>query len=76
VTPEYNSIAAYPQAKTQAGIGIGGNSGIIFRVGKYTAKASSTPKTPPDAPTVGAGFAPNHGGRKSCARAAVMTDAK
>jgi hypothetical protein len=43
VTPRYNSRPANNDANTDAGIGIGGISGITLRFGNIIAKPSSKP---------------------------------
>ena len=46
-------MTAKPVTSTQAFIGIGGKISITRLCGNRNANASSTPNTPPDAPTVG-----------------------
>ena len=45
--------ARNPATSTQAFIGIGGNSNMTRLCGNSMAKASNTPNTPPEAPSVG-----------------------
>jgi len=52
-TPLASSISAYAATSSHAGMGIGGISSTTVRRGNSMPKARSTPKTPPDAPTVG-----------------------
>ena len=53
VTPKSSSSSAYPVTNSHAGTGIGIGTTMSFWRGKYQAKASSTPKTPPEAPMTG-----------------------
>src|SRR5256884_2704751 len=50
VTPKNSSSRPYTVTNSHAGIGMGGNSRMMRCLGKYQAKASSTPNTPPEAP--------------------------
>ena len=51
--PAHRENSPYTTTKYFAFMGIGGNSSRITWLGNISPNASSTPNTPPEAPTVG-----------------------